>query len=429
MNFNGEINRFCLSLREQKYAANRLCVPDFYITMKSGIDPDRLKEAVKYALKLHPVFATRLIWDQGLYWLAANDSEPVIRQETQDEPLIFGTAEYHGFPWVLTWSGATIRFVCSHAPADGTGIMNFLKDILTRYLLSAGEAEPCPETPDRRPEDRYDTNPYLFSSDEPVNALGMPRFPKASPLPGGAGMFEKDIGKINVYDLTLKKDEIRVLAGESETTTFSVISCLLARAMQKTFAMDDGHIEVRVPVDLRPHFGTKTDRNFVYGFSLHYDAGRMKNMPSPRVETAFRSQLDLYLDRDNLMQKMRNEKEIYLELQKHPGSPDSLPPGENDEGPVARIRYTHISKAGFPAEVERNIAKIRFVCMPRLTHDFIVTALTLGNEIHLGVLQNTRADAYIHALTDEIRQRGLNCRTELFPVRPEAEYRPEGISL
>ena len=430
MDLNGEKHRFCLSLREQKYAANRLCTPGFYITMKSAIDPSCLKEAVVYALKLHPVFATRLIRDQGLYWLEENDSEPVIRQEIWDKPLVFGTEEYHGFPWVMTWSGAVIRFVCSHAPSDGTGIVNFLRDVLVRYLQVTGKmrTDPLPATPDGEPDDRYDSNPYLFSSDEPVYALGMPHFPPASPLPGGTRMFEKDIGKINVYDLILKQDEIRALAGESETSTFSVIACLLARAMQKTFAMDDGHIEVRVPVDLRPHFGTKTDRNFVYGFSLHYDAGRMKNMASPRVETAFRSQLDLYLDRDNLMRKMQNEKVIYLELQKHPESADSLPAADSGgEGSMARIRYTHINRINFPDEVEQNIEKMQLAFTSRLTGDFFVTAINQGNEIHLAVLQNTRNDAYIQVLTDEIRQRGLDCHTELLSPYPEAEYRPEGI--
>lgn len=425
-----DLNRYCLSYREQRYAAIRQVIPDIRIRLRSKVDPDRLFASVTEALEYHPLFKTRMIRDHGLYWLVKNEAEPVIREEQWETPLVFGRNTDHRFPWAITYSENQILFTASHALSDGNGYLAFLRTVLILYLRNCGVAfseevlHDLSRIKSAADKDLY--NPYELFCDMPSSPPGVPVFPPASMLPDDA--FETDIRKISTYKVSFDRDELRQAAGCSETSLFSVMACMLARATEHTFRMNEGFIEVRIPVDLRAFFPVITEHNFVYGFSLHYDVEKMKHLPSERVETAFRSQLDLFVDRDNLIQKMKQDQKRYALLKQHPEALDAMSiEAETPPLPLAKIMYSHITRIDFPAEFEDQIAEFGYVTGSRADHYLLFMAMTRGSRIEFSVQQATRSDSLIQALKDEAARRGFSCQIEKQRARPFTVYQPEGL--
>lgn len=429
MNNYDETDRYCLSYREQRYAAIRMVVPDVQIRLYSKVDPDRLLVAILEALEYHPLYRTRLIRDGGLYWLVKNEEDPVISEEKWDTPLVFGTAEQHGYPWAITYSEDLILFTASHALCDGGSFVGFLKTVMILYMRNGGVQFPdevLNGLSQRKEEADFSCNPYERFCALPVNAPGVPRFPRAALLPEEA--FEEDPEKITAYKVTLDRDEILQAAGISETSLFSVLACIMARATENAFDMNEGLIEVRVPVDLRPRFSVNTDHNFVYGFSLYYDVGRMKQLPCGKVETAFRSQMDLYTDRDNLLKKMKQEQKYFEELRAHPEALDALPPeAETSAQPIARVMYSHMTKIGLPDALDQQLAEFGYVTGHRADHYLLFMAMTRQAKVEFAIQQSTRSDRLIYALEEEVTRRGFHCRIEKKRTRPVTVYQPEGM--
>lgn len=423
-----EASRYCLSYREQRYAAIQMVIPDVRIRLYEKVDPDRLLAAIREAMNDHPLYRTHLIRDQGLYWFVKNEKDPVITKEEWDQPLVFGTEEKHGYPWAITYSDDLILFTATHALADIGSINTFLKTVLIRYFQIGGVGFPehvLRELPHYQPEEDC-TNPYERLNALPVNPAGAPRFPQASPLPKEA--FETDPDQISAYQVVFDLSEILQAAGVSETSLFSVIACLLARAVENAFEMQEGTIEVRVPVDLRPRFSMNTEHNFVYGFSLNYDVRRMKQLPCGKVETAFRSQMDLYADRDNLLWKMKQEKKQYDALLQHPEALDELPlEAETIVSPTAKIMYSHITKIGFPEELDDLLAEYGYVTGRRADPYLLFMAMTRRSRIELAIQQSTKKDLLITALKEEAQKRGFHCEIRKCRARPVTVFRPEGL--
>lgn len=420
--------RYLLSYREQRYAAVRQIIPDIRVRFRSKVDPDCLRDAVKAALDVHPLFRTRLVRDGGLYCLVPNEAEPVILEERWETPTVFGTAETGFFPWAITYSDDVMLFTASHALSDASGFMAFLKTVLVLYLRERGVIFPERVINDatERKTDHDERDPYLLFASLPADPPGLPRFAPASSLPDD--IFETDARKVSTYKVTFDLDEVKKAAGESETSQFSVMACLLARAAENAFEMNEGSIEVRVPVDLRTRFSFATERNFVYGFSLHYDVKKMKNLPNDRVETAFRSQLDLYTDKDNLIGKMKREREKHDDLLRHPERLDAMPlESETVIKPTAKIAYTHVTHTGFADELENELFEFENVGCRRADRHLLFTAMTRQSKIEFAVQQSTKGNRLIHALEEEAAKRGFICLVEKKRTRPYAVYRPEGL--
>ncbi len=426
---NNEANgRYLLSYREQRYAAVRQIIPDIRVRFRSKVDPDCLRDAVKTALDVHPLFRTRLIRGGGLYYLVPNGAEPVILEEQWETPTVFGTAETGLFPWAITYSDDVMLFSASHALSDAGGFMAFLKTVLVLYLRERGVVLPERVVSDatEKKTDRDEHDPYLLFASLPADPPGLPRFAPASALP--ADVFEDDVRKISTYKVTFDLDEVKKAAGESETSQFSVMACLLARAAENAFEMNEGSVEVRIPVDLRSRFPVVTEHNFVYGFSLHYDVKKMKSMPNERVETAFRSQLDLYTDKDNLIGKMKHEREKYDDLLRHPELLDALPPeAETVIQPAARIIYTHVTRIGLGDELENELLEFENVGGRRADRHLLFIATNRQSKIEFAVQQSTKSDRLVRALEEEAAKRGFGCLVEKKRTRPYAIYRPEGL--
>lgn len=416
-------NRILLTAREQKYAATNHLVPHFHVLLSDDVDAEILEKAVHAALALHPQFRNRIEREEdGLFYYVYNEALPVVTELVPGRTVYYGTEEFGFYPWQIMCSGKSILLSGMHAVSDGTGYLAFLKSILHLYFTGRGHKFSPAASSDLKSSADPRFSPASAAAKLPCDPPGIPHFPAA--MPADDSLFETDVTKLQPRRLILRRKEIEGLALAREVSTFSIISCYAARAVRQALQIRSGNIKVRVAMNLRAGFPCETDRNFSLGFSLNYDLAKMEGKPSSAVATAFRSQLDILSDRDNLILKLRREELLLEQLKKDPGKLDELQDvfRAQRKRASASISYTHITHTGFSAELEELIAGVEWgmPLMPEKT--MVIFASSFKEEIVLNVFETLKGNALSTALESAVRADGIYCRSEAASVFPRAEH-------
>ena len=394
-----ERKRYELTAREQKYAFLGQGLAYFVFELKEQVQPELLCQAARQAVSLHPRYGTSLVLDDVFFL----EEDPSWEQHPE------GTVIAGGAGTCLWWISCTANKVImngSHALADGMSFMQFAATLFHLYFekcgfsFSAAAAADLPANPEETTRHPREICPGLTG-----RAAGVPQFPPPSPLSGDYFSPEE---QHSLHLLEIPESEVRRFAAESETSVFSVVACLLARTMQEAFHLHDGCISVRVPVDYRKTFNTYTDYNFSQGFSLCYRPKRMAQLPDALVETAFRSQLDLFTDRDQIISSLHKDFRRLQDLKENRVSFDSYFQYAPDAGgPQAQVHYTHLTKPGFSKELAAKFNRLYFVADANAAHIIQIGATSFNGMISLVINQHVAGGRFIDALKHALDKKGL----------------------
>ena len=306
-------------------------------------------------------------------------------------------------------------FYATHALADGSGMFSFCKTVLHIYFQLKGVtfADTVTDFSAGSPEETME-NGYLRYADPACEALCKPK--PFNPVNVEPHWFE--LKDQRPWRLKIPLTEVRRFAKESETSVFSVIACILARTMVDAFNIQSGNIYIRVPVNLRSFFPSVTDRNFVQGFSLCYMTERMNNMPDAKVETIFRSQLDLRTDKSNLMQFINADIDLLEGIKAGPEKFREALEIEKLYKPVAEIVYTHITKPGFSEELTGKIRDIHMDLNAIQEGLIFVSGATVNSNVCLTIQQCSRNDCFMDSLRKVLNKRETTYKLYQFDLPP-----------
>ncbi|MCQ2355175.1 MAG: hypothetical protein MJ102_08800 [Clostridia bacterium] len=407
-----QLKRYEMSGKESVFALIDLIAPHHTFELYEAVDESILLAAVKEAICRHPLFGTRIIFENNTFYFEQNPKPPVIFTR-ENAPKIYGTEENNHYPWMIVLRDKQLLFYASHTLADGAGMFSFCKTFLHLYFQRSGVvfAEAAADFPAGSPAQTTE-NAFSRYADPACKAFGTPKF--SPPVEVKPDWFERSDRQ--PWRLEIPLSEVRRFSKQSETSVFSVIACILSRAMADAFGIQSGNINVRVPVNLRSAFPSATDRNFVQGFSLCYMTDRMAKMPDARIETAFRSQLDLWTDRDNLMQIINADIDLAGRAKAAPGEFRAALVREMQKQPGAVILYTHITRPDFSEELMKHIRDIRVtVSADEIREGLIcVTGLTVGPTVCLTVQQCSKNDCFTASLRKVLDRREIAYK--LYPI-------------
>ena len=392
--------RFELSAREQKYAYENMLLPDTVFVMKDEVDPDALCRAARAAVRFHPLFGTRLV-KETLYYL---DETPLWEQHP--EGALIGGGGDGPCLWKIKLRGKEIVLWGAHVLTDWGGMFRFAATLLHLYLENTGvkfDASADCDFPISVEATTADARKDFASL--PCAPVGTPKFPAASPLP--EALFDRE-RKGGLHCLTFAESSVRRFATQSETSVFSVIACLLARSIRNSFDMSEGSIIVRVPVDYRRAFMSATEHNFSQGFSLCYRPEKMDRLTDARVETAFRSQLDLYVDRDQMIRTLQKDMERLKRLEDGSDTFTALDKfSEEACHPAAYIIYSHITRTGFSEGLSGRIERIYAVPHSDVPYTMLAFTVSFGGNISTTLYQHAADGRLIGALKRELERREI----------------------
>lgn len=393
--------RYELSAREQKYALEERMLPDIVFEMKDELRPDLLCRAAHTAVHLHPLFGTQLI-KEHLFLLEETEN-----WEQHPDGALIGGGGKGPCLWSIRCRGKKLILSASHTLTDWGGLFRFAASLLHLYLEYCGvEFSPkaacdLPASPEETTIAARRVLAFL-----PCNPLGVPKFPPATQLP--ETWFDAEM-KGGLYHLVFSDDTIHRFASHSETSVFSVIACLLARSAREAFDMNDGSIIIRVPVDYRRTFSCITDHNFSQGFPLCYQPKKMNPMSDASVETAFRSQLDLYIDRDQMIRTLQKDTERLIKLENGTVSLESLNRyREGADGSSACILYSHLTHPGLSEELCSHIEQVYAVPHSVVPYMIFVYSISFGGTISTTILQHVADDRFISALQHALKRKQID---------------------
>lgn len=412
------LKKYEMSGKENIYAFMNMFMPYLVVDLEDKIDKSAMQRASVKALEYHPLFATKIMFDKGLFYYEENPKPPVIFN-LNNAPKTFGTKDNNFYPWLIAIQDNSVFFYSTHMLTDGSGIFNFSKTVLHLYFQELGVEfeDNTTDFPNGTPNMTIENSYEKYAKPDYIS-VGTPNF--APPTGVNPDLVHLDTS--TAWKLTIPKEDIHRFATESETSVFSVIACILARSMAKAFDINCGNIFVRVPVSLRGLFTSITDRNFIQGFSLCYSADRMNSMPDALVETAFRSQLDIWIEKGNLTSVINEDVETVKRLKAGPEEMNTILGYGGELDYSANIFYTHITRPDYSNELMSKITDITFANSTAPTNIVSVLGITIDSSINLTILECSKDSCYMDAMREILDTRDISYELKEYSVAPNFTY-------
>lgn len=396
-----------LSFSDQIMAAFDTGLPLYTFRLKEEINVDALKEAVDEALLKHPLYRSRLVFEDGLYKYVHNELDPLISLAKWEDSLEYGTEKNNFYPWIIIAEEDMIHFTTAHSLSDGGGSSRFIKSVLISYLEKMGRV--FPPNIDITIEDAQRTTE--LSGDKHLDfdneAIFVPK--EKEVLDMSLDMYENDINKVSAYNISIKESDIQKLTKESQTTTFAALAAILAISYDKMLGLEDGIIKVEVPFDLRRFWNSITDHNFAFMTKLYYDIAKLRGKDINLVQTAFRSQLDIYMDSTNQINKFNQDYNMRMMLKENPALLSQMAKSVKDRmfAPKASIILTHLGNLRYPKELLSEILDFRLT--GRLMPGSMMAAIGFlyKDTITLNMVQATKGDIYIEKLREMLDENNI----------------------
>lgn len=396
-----------LSFSDQMMAAFDTGLPLYTFRLKEEINVDALKEAVDEALLKHPLYRSRLVFEDGLYKYVHNELDPLISFAKWDDSLEYGSEKNNYYPWIIIAEEDMIHFTTAHSLSDGGGSSRFIKSVLISYLEKMGRVFP-PDI-DITIEDAQRTTE--LSGDKHMDfdneAMFVPKEKEILDMP--LDMYENDINKVSAYNISIKESDIKKLAKESNTTTFAALAAILAISYDKMLGLDEGIIKVEVPFDQRGFWDSITDHNFAFMSKLYYDIAKLRGKSINLVQTAFRSQLDIYMDSTNQINKFNQEYKMRKMIEENPALLSQMAKGVKERmfAPKASIILTHVGNLSYPKELLSEI--LDFKLTGKLMPGSMMAAIGFlyKGTITLNMVQATKGDIYIEKLREMMDENNI----------------------
>lgn len=408
LSFDGQVNA---SLNNQ--------FPYYIFEMKEAVDAAGLQKAVIRALEYHPTFRTKLIKKRFQYYLEENEKLPVVKEAAWDEPIDYGQKDTHEYPWIITCCENKIVFTCAHMLCDGMGAMHFLKDVLNCYFGFRVDAQ----DPDKTTEDSFAAHadqtakaPFKRKKQDP---------PAAIPL----SVFETEDAECELYRFVFFKDSIKDLSEKTDTSTFAILSGMAAKALSRTLHMDTGNISILIAADLRRPYGSITDRGFVLTPELVYKTEKLKDKDMFLTATALRSQLDLFMDKDNLdfelLKARKNNDLLHI-------CPFILGLARKEfykmlYAPRANIVYTHLVHTELSPELEEKIGDFYVAGARSASPLIVILGSNFGDRISLTFGECTKGNAFTREFAEVLKAEGVDYRMERVVPHAPLKHRSDRL--
>lgn len=371
------------------------------IRLKQEVSVDDLQAALKETLDLHPLCRTRLMSENGMYYLAYNELEPRALPYEWTTGIQYGTKYNNYYPWFVGYNKDTLYHSHSHIVSDGGGMLRFLKTLLIRYFARQGVI--LPEGTDITAKD----GPAVVELSEERAAdltadTGTPVVkPVAADLP--AGLYETDPSKLSAYQVSFSKAEIKKIADEAGTTPFALMASLFARTygkvLKEVLGEESGTAVLQVPFDCRRYWGSITDHNFSCTAYLGYDAAAMKDKSLGEVAKDLRRQLSVYMERKNQLEFFNRNLKLKKAIEQQPALYDDIKQLLAKElfSTRASLVFSYMGHwmLPLPEEIESELQDIRICSNPDPNPLVAVLGGEFGGTITLSLLQAMKEDLFI----------------------------------
>lgn len=287
----------------------------FYCELKENVDGEILQKALDQTMEKYPVY--RSVMRKGLFWyyLEKSDLPAVVTPEKDPPCMNLYIRDRKNLLFQVNYYRNRINFEVYHALTDGTGAVQFLKELVKDYLLIRYESEGLPDVP-------------FTKEDVTLQDLENDSFSKyyKKPEKGSGSILKKKkpyritgqktgYGKLNVTEGIVSGKELRDKAKEYgvSVTVFlcAVFLCAIHEEMGRRQNQKD--VVLMVPVNLRRFFPSDSMLNFFGwiepGFRFPENGYEFKEILA---------EIDQYFKQELTKERLGSHMSMYMKLEQHP---------------------------------------------------------------------------------------------------------------
>lgn len=244
-------------------------------TLNEKIDPEILDKALKKAIKSRPQFQVRI--RRGLFWhyLETTDVMPVVTEESgRPCPTLYGAQHKGVLHYKVSYFGNRINLEMFHALSDGTGVLEFLNQIVLNYLKYT------------HPEELKNSTAGSNAAASDLEQNSFSQFYSKYDKGVLEDIDQKMTGKkaYHIHGLKLPYDQLQFMevrmnaktivksAKEMKVSVTSYVGARLMMALYQDMPLlkRKQPITISLPVNLRNFYPSETVRNFFNSISVSH---------------------------------------------------------------------------------------------------------------------------------------------------------------
>ncbi len=243
----------------------------FVCELYETVDAQTLQSALDKTITKFPFYQS--ILKKGLFWYYFEDTalRPVVTEESEQPCAPLYNADRPGLLFRVCYYKKRINLEVFHALADGMGAVNFLRTLVSFYLI---EKHPdcmdeklllndCDPSPDQVCQDAFKK---YYDRNEKVNQEKEVRAYRTK----GPYLPENHIG---IIEGILSVKSLLKIAHEYHASVTELLTSVLLCSIQEGMSVRDqaSPVVITIPVDLRHFFQTQTARNFFAVIHIRYN--------------------------------------------------------------------------------------------------------------------------------------------------------------
>ncbi|MDD4773435.1 MAG: hypothetical protein PHZ09_07495 [Eubacteriales bacterium] len=238
----------------------------FACELNEPVNPEILQSALIDTTAIFPVY--QYILKRGLFWyyLESTTLTPIVRQEYKPPCNELYDRNQKTLLYEVTYFGNIINLEVYHVLTDGTGAMNFLRILVSKYL-SVVHSLPEPEIDyDASHMQMADDSFKRYYNNKPLKRHRLIKeHTKAYRIKGPR--FAENRIKI-IRGMVSVSEILKIARGYNSTLTAFLAACLIQAINEEITVMSKKYpVVLAIPVNLRNYFKSESARNF---FSIVY---------------------------------------------------------------------------------------------------------------------------------------------------------------
>lgn len=381
----------------------------FYCTLKETVDKTALQKALDLTLEKYPLFLSVL--RKGVFWFYMEPREirAVVKEEDKPPCSRIYVPDQKKLLFEVTYYKNRINFEVFHGLTDGTGAMQFLKELVRNYLVTRYPDRVFPEL--GGDEELTDTD-YEEDSFSQYYTGDRRRQNKSRPAFQLRGE-RLEQWEMEITQIRLSASEVHRKAREYgvSVTVYLAAAFLYAIYEEVPKSRLKKPVSLMIPVNLRNFFPSGSMTNFWSWIETAYDCE--KNTQFVDILEKMKKQFG----KESLKEEISGRMNELVRLEKNPflrAVPLEIKnlfllAGTTLGGRSVTSVYSNIGRIQMPPEYENYIARFGFFAS---TDKMQLCSCAYGDELVLGLTSKIVNPNIRRNFVNVLRKDGLDCQME-----------------
>ncbi len=273
------------------------------VRLSDPVVPELLRKALEKTQQRFPFLCVRLRKGEDAFYYEPNPLPVALI--AGDAPISLNAEETNFHAWAVCWREDFVHLDFYHGLSDGTGIYRVLSALLRSYYALKGELtdEPLPEgnIPPEWTADPQDTLPPPDPAEEPASGLSPAFTPETD---GGLTPSEP-----TVWDIEIPENELMQAVAVNDATPGTLVSLLLARALDALYPRREKEIVSAYVINARPMLHAEQTFHNCLSMAVFPYSEAVRAMPIQLQGTAYRGMTFVQSEESHVFASMAGNAE------------------------------------------------------------------------------------------------------------------------